>query len=112
LVILNASPGAHSQCSDFTKTFSGAIGPDAQASLELTAKGTTLSGTEQYVGNTLWLEGRVDSLGNFVIEERYPKDRLTGTFKGKFSTGCRSMSGYFSKPDRSRLLPFEFHQRD
>ncbi len=111
LVIVNASPGAQSECPDFTKSFSGTVGPDAQVSLQLTAKGATLSGTEQYarIGTTLWLTGQVDSFGNFILEERYPKDRVTGIFKGKFSQGCRTMSGYFSKPEGSRLLPFKFH---
>ena len=58
-----------------------------------------MSGSVQYSG---------DSLGNFVIEERYPEDQVTGIFKGKFSDVCQAMTGYFSKPDGSRLQPFEF----
>jgi hypothetical protein len=58
--------------------------------------------------HTLWLRGGVDSLGNFVLEEHYPDNRITGIFKGQFSDGCQMMRGYFSKPDGSRLLPFEF----
>ena len=112
LAIVNASPGAKRQCPDFTKSFSGTVGSNAQVSLQLTANRTTLSGTEQYVriGKTLWLTGQIDSFGNFVLEERYPRDRLTGIFKGRFSLGCQTMSGYFSKPDGSRLLPFEFQE--
>jgi hypothetical protein len=45
-----------------------------------------------------------------VIEERYPKDVVTGVFKGAFSQDCRMISGFFSKPDGSRLQPFEFRE--
>jgi len=78
----------------------------------LVGKNTTLSGTEQYqrIGKTLWLRGSIDSLGNFVLEERYPEDQITGSFKGKFSDGCQVMQGYFSKPDGSRLQSFELRQ--
>jgi hypothetical protein len=112
LVIVNALPGSQTLCPDFTKSFSGTVGPNTQVSLRLTAQGTTLSGTEQYarIGKTLWLRGRVDSLGNFSIQERYPEDHLTGIFKGTFSDSSNAMTGYFSKPDGSRLLPFEFHE--
>ncbi len=114
LVITNALPVTHRECSDFTKSFAGTIGPKAQVNLQLAAEGSTLSGTEQYarVGTTLWLAGQVDSFGNFVLEERYPKDRVTGILKGKFSPGCRTLSGYFSKPDGSRLLPFDFQEAE
>ena len=54
--------------------------------------------------------GSIDSLGNFVLEERYPEDQITGLFRGKFSDGCQVMQGYFSKPDGSRLQPFELRQ--
>jgi len=49
-------------------------------------------------------------LGNFVLEERYPEDQITGILKGKFSDGCQVIQGYFSKPDGSRLQPFELRQ--
>jgi hypothetical protein len=76
------------------------------------ARRSTLSGTGQYerVGETLWVKGSTDSLGNFVLEERYSEGQITGTFKGKFSDGCQVMQGYFAKPDGSRLQPFEFRQ--
>ncbi|PYV18091.1 MAG: hypothetical protein DMG21_06015 [Acidobacteria bacterium] len=112
LKVVNASPAVRIPCSNFTMSFAGTIGADTQVRLELTAEGTTLSGTEQYVrvGKTLWLSGAADSFGNSLLEERYPKDHVTGKIKGSFSPGCRSMSGYFSKPDGSRLQPFEFHE--
>jgi hypothetical protein len=111
VVVVNASR-VQKQCPDFTRDFSGTVGSGSQVNVQITLKGTTLSGTEQYarVGTTLWLTGRVDSLGNFVLNESYPKDHLTGIFKGKLSQGCRTMAGYFSKPDGSRLQPFEFHE--
>jgi hypothetical protein len=56
------------------------------------------------------LRGSIDGLGNFVLEERYPEDQITGIFKGKFSDGCQMMQGYFSKPDGLRLQPFELRQ--
>jgi hypothetical protein len=114
LVIANALPGSQTLCPDFTKSFSGTVGPNTQVSLRLTAQGTTLSGTEQYarIGKTLSLQGRVDSLGNFSLQERYPEDHLSGIFKGTFSDSCNAMTGYFSKPAGSRLLPFEFHEAD
>jgi hypothetical protein len=110
--IVNASPALGSECPDFTKTFAGAVGPGPRVNLQLTRNGATLSGSLEYtkVGETLGLKGQVDSLGNFVLEERYPRDRVTGFFRGKFADGCRTMSGYFSKPDGSRLQPFEFRE--
>ncbi len=112
--IINASAGSQGECADFTKRFGGTIGPHSKASLELTQKGTVLSGTEQYIpfDKTLWLKGSVDTFGNFVLDEHYPQDHVTGIFKGKFSRGCQAMTGYFSKPDGSRLLPFEFHESE
>jgi len=62
------------------------------------------------IGTTLWLQGSADSLGTVALEERYPKDVVTGIFKGSFSQGCRVISGLFSKPDGSRLQPFEFRE--
>jgi hypothetical protein len=114
LLVVNALPGAQNACPDFTRNFSGTIGSNVEVRLELTVQGTTLSGTEQYsrVGKTLWLTGRLDSLGNFVLNENYPKDHVTGIFKGQFSQGCQSMTGYFSKPDGSRLLPFDLEREE
>lgn len=112
LRIINATPDVQSGFLQFDKSFGGSIGSDSVVMLQITRQGTTLSGTEQYakVGKTLWLAGVVDSLGNFVIEERYPKDRVTGILKGRFEGDCQTMSGYFSKPDGSQLQPFEFHE--
>lgn len=112
LELVNLMPGSQNSCTDFTRNFSGTIGSDAASTFHLSLKGTKLSGTEQYtkVGKNLWLSGRVDSFGNLVLNEQYPKNHLTGVFKGTFSSGCQSMSGYFSKPDGSRLLPFDFQQ--
>lgn len=92
--------------------FEGTMSADLRVKWQLTRRDTGISGTEQYVrvGTTLRLEGSADSLGNFVIEERYPKDVVTGIFKGHFSQGCRMISGFFSKPDGSKLQPFEFHK--
>jgi len=88
------------------------VGANVGVKLQLTRQNAALSGTEQYsrIGTTLWLKGTADSLGNLVLEERYPKDVVTGIFKGSFSQGCRVISGHFSKPDGSRLQPFEFHE--
>lgn len=110
LEVVNALPGNPIACSDFTRSFAGTIGARIKVGLHLTLQGSTLSGTEQYarVGKTLWLTGNVDSLGNFALKEHYPRNHVTGIFKGKFSHGCQSMSGYFSKPDGSRLLPIRF----
>jgi hypothetical protein len=111
-VIVNTSPGEKVTPVRFTKNFSGTIGSDASANWQLTANDTELLGTEQYtrIGKTLWLKGRVDSLGNFELEESYPKDHVTGIFRGKFSLDYRTMNGYFSKSDGSRLEPFEFRE--
>jgi hypothetical protein len=111
-VIIRASPGEEGTAGHFTKNFSGTIGAETAVSLQLVARGTELSGTEQYtrIGKTLWLKGKVDSLGNFELQESYPKDQVTGVLRGKFSLGYREMTGYFSKPDGSRLQPFEFRE--
>lgn len=112
LAIMNALPGSQNACSDFTRTFSGTIGPGIKVNLRLVVQGATLTGTEQYsgIGKILWLTGKVDSFGNFVLREHYPKDHLTGIFNGTFSSGCQSMSGYLSKPDGFRLLPIQFQE--
>ena len=111
-VIVKASPGEEETAGNFTKTFSGTIGSETAVNLQLTAKRSELSGTEQYtrIGKTLWLKGKVDSLGNFELQESYPRDQVTGVLRGKFSLGYREMNGYFSKPDGSRLQPFEFRE--
>jgi len=99
-------------CLDLQNDFAGTIGASTRVEVHLVGNSANLSGTEQYqrIGKTLWLTGSVDALGNVVLEERYPEDRVTGIFKGKFSNQCRLIQGYFSKPDGSRLLPFEFRQ--
>ncbi len=111
-VIINVSPGAEAKALQFRKNFSGTIGAESKVNLQLTGKGPELSGAEQYagVGKTLWLKGMVDSLDNFILKEYYPKDQVTGIFQGKFSYNYGVMTGYFSKPDGSRLQPFEFRE--
>ena len=110
--IINASPIADASCARFSRNYAGTIGADISVKLQLARDGTSVSGTEQYsrIGKTLWLQGTGDSLGNVVLEERYPKDQETAVFKGQFSSGCRMISGFFSKPDGSRLQPFEFRE--
>ncbi|MGD0929263.1 MAG: hypothetical protein ABR902_01305 [Candidatus Korobacteraceae bacterium] len=111
-VVINSSPGADATPLRFTKNFSGTVGAESRVNLQLTADGQQLSGTEQYprIGKTLWLKGAVDSLGNFELNEYYPKDEVTGIFQGEFTINNRRMSGYFSKPDGSRLQPFDFQE--
>ncbi len=112
LRVINSTPDMQSVCLQFDKSFGGSIGADSVVSLQITRQNAVLSGTEQYarIGKTLWLAGVVDLLGNFTIEERYPKDRVTGILKGRFDADYQTMTGYFSKPDGSRLQPFEFHE--
>ena len=112
LRVINSTPDLPSACLQFDKSFGGSIGADSVVSLRITRQNAVLSGTEQYakIGKTLWLTGAVDLLGNFIIEERYPKNRVTGILKGRFDADYQTMSGYFSKPDGSRLQPFEFHE--
>lgn len=109
--IINSTPDAQSNCLQFEKSFGGSIGADCVVSLQIARQKELLSGTERYAktGNAAGLTGVVDSLGNFMIEERYPKS-VSGIFKGKFDVGYQTMSGYFSKPDGSDLQPFEFHE--
>lgn len=113
-VISNAAVRERNSCSSFKKNFAGTIGADSNVKIQLTREGENLFGTEQYtrVGQTLWLQGIADALDNVSIEERYPKDVVSGILKGSFSQGCHAISGYFSKPDGSRLLPFELHEVD
>ncbi len=112
IAIVNVSPQPGMSCIELRNDFTGTVGASAHVKVHLVGKNATLSGTEQYqrIGKTLWLRGSIDSLGNFVLEERYPEDQITGIFKGKFSDGCQVMQGYFSKPDGSRLQPFELRQ--
>lgn len=109
--VINAAPGPEAT-RQFKKDFTGTVGAESKVNWQLTASGAELSGTEQYarIGKTLWVQGAVDSLGNFELKEYYPKDQLTGIFDGKFSQNYGEMSGYFSKPDGSRLQPFEFKE--
>ena len=112
LVVVNALPETQNLCPDFTRSFSGTIGSGVPVSLQLAVQGANASGTEQYerIGKTLQITGHIDTFGNFELQEQYPNGQLTGIFKGEFSRGCQTMSGYFSKPDGSRLLPFELQQ--
>jgi len=112
LSVINSTPTTESACLQFDKSLSGSIGADSLVRLQLKRQNQVLSGTEQYakVGKTLWLTGTVDSLGYFTLQESYPKDHATGILKGKFDAGFETMSGYFSKPDGSQLLPFDFHE--
>lgn len=112
LELVNVTPGHEGMCTKLSQSFSGTIGSGTTVNLQLAIEGTDLSGTERYtrIGKTLWVSGQVDLFGNFILNEQYPKKRLTGIFKGTFSRGCQSMGGYFSKSDGSGLLPFEFNQ--
>jgi hypothetical protein len=112
IVITNVTPQQKISCMELGKDFAGTIGASAEVKVHLVAENASLSGTEQYqrIGKTLWLKGSIDGLGNFVLEERYPEDQITGILKGKVSDGCQVMQGYFSKPDGSRLQPFELRQ--
>jgi hypothetical protein len=111
-VITTTSSRTQTACQHFTKNFAGTIGADANANLHLVRENTTLSGTEQYtrIGKTLWLGGTVDADDHFEFNELYPKNSVSGIFKGRFSQQCQVMTGYFSKPDGTRLQPFEFHE--
>lgn len=110
-VILNATPIAEA-CHNFGRDFVGTVGASSRVKVHLTRENETVSGTEQYVriGTTLWLQGKADSLGDLVLEERYPKDKVTGIFKGKISEDCRAITGLFSKSGGSALQPFELHE--
>jgi hypothetical protein len=110
--IVNTLPQPATGCSKLNQNLVGTIGANSRITVELKREGETISGTEKYirVGQTLWLRGTADSMANFVVEERFPEEQVTGIFKGKFSPDCRSLTGYFSKPDGSRLQPFELHE--
>jgi hypothetical protein len=112
IAIVDVSQQPAASCIELRNDYAGTIGASTHAEVQLVGKNRTLSGNEQYqrIGKTLWLRGNIDSLGNFVLEERYPEDQITGIFKGKFSDSCQVMQGYFSKPDGSRLQPFELRQ--
>jgi hypothetical protein len=111
IVVIGATPDPGIACSNLKRDFAGTVGSGTRVKLQLKSEDAKLTGTEQYerIGQTLWLKGTSDGLGNFALEELYPEDTVTGIFKGKFSDVCQTMTGYFSKPDGSRLQPFEFH---
>jgi len=111
IVIIGATPDPGIACSNLKRDFAGTVGSGTRAKLQLKSEDAKLTGTEQYerIGQTLWPKGASDGLGNFALEERYPEETVTGIFKGRFSDVCQTMTGYFSKPDGSRLQPFEFH---
>ena len=112
IALVNVSPHQRFSCMELGNDFAGTVGASAHVKVHLVGENATLSGTEQYqrIGKTLWLKGSIDGLGNFVLEERYPEDQITGILKGRFSDGCQGIQGYFSKPDGSRLQPFELRQ--
>ncbi len=112
IAIVNVSPQKRISCMELSNDFAGTVGASAQVKVHLVGENASLSGTEQYqrIGKTLWLKGSIDGLDNFVLEERYPEDQITGILKGKFSDDCQVIHGYFSKPDGSRLQPFELRQ--
>ena len=109
LVIVSPSPAPQSVVPDFSKRFTGSVGGETAVDWQLTKMGSKVSGTEQYAqaGQTLRLEGAVDSLGNFELREYYPGEQLTGIFAGKFAKNLGGMSGYFSRPNGSDLQTFE-----
>ncbi|MGA8877762.1 MAG: hypothetical protein WCC25_08625 [Candidatus Korobacteraceae bacterium] len=109
LLVINDSPAKPAQ---FTREFSGTIAGDIKLKMQLTAHGSELSGTEQYtrIGKTLAVHGAVDSLGNFRLTEFYPENRPAGIFDGKFSPTYLEMTGYFAKPDGSKLQPFSLRE--
>ena len=111
LTVINSTPQFPSACVHFERNFSGTIGADFFVRLQIKRDNAALSGTEQYakIGKILFLSGAVDSLGYFTIEEKYPKNTATGILQGRFDASFQTMSGYFSKPDGSRLQPFDFH---
>lgn len=98
-------------CGDFSRDFTGTIGSNIAFRVQLTGKNKNLSGTEEYArtGKTLWLVGKMDTFGNILLHEEYPQGHVTGIFTGQLSASCKQVSGYFSKPDGSELLPFELH---
>jgi hypothetical protein len=108
-LVINDTPSKPEQ---FTREFSGTIGGDIKLKMQLTAHGSELSGTEQYlrVGKTLWVRGALDSLANFKLTEYYPQGQPTGLFDGKFSRNYLEMTGYFAKPDGSKLQPFDLRE--
>ncbi|MGA2369909.1 MAG: hypothetical protein ABSG11_04520 [Candidatus Korobacteraceae bacterium] len=116
-VITNASPSEATQ-RQFTKNYGGTVGAESGFGWQLGVLGTQLSGFGKHAptGKTLWLKGKVDSLGNFKMNEydaeNQAESQLTGRFDGKFSQDYREMSGYFSKPDGSSLQPFNFQETD
>jgi hypothetical protein len=113
LAIEKVSPATEAPI-QFTAHYGGTLGADSRLWFELSIIGSELSGFSpggQY-GKTLWFKGKVDSLGNFKLNEYYPENQLMGILDGKFSQDYRQMSGYFSKPDGSGLEPFELEETD
>jgi len=96
----------------FTAHYGGTVGAKSRLWFELSIVGADLSGDAPfaYGDKAAWLKGKVDSLGNFKLNEYYPESQLVGIFDGKFSQDYRAMRGYLSKPDGSGLEPFEFQE--
>jgi hypothetical protein len=111
LDLVSLVPPSQGPCKDFNRSFSGTIGSHIAITMHLVGKSGALFGTEQYspTGKSLTIGGNMDSFGNVVLQERYPRNHVTGIFNGKFSSACSSASGYFSKPDGTELLPFVIH---
>lgn len=114
-VVAKASPDTEER-PQFTRNYAGIVGADSKLHLQLSVIGAELSGFAPFgrMDKTLWFKGKVDSLGNFKLNEYYPdqEHQLTGIFDGKFSPDYRQMTGYYSKPDGYGLVPFEFQQTD
>lgn len=112
-VIVKTSPEVEERL-QFTRNYDGRVGADSRLYLQLSVIGPELSGVAPFEvkDKAAWFTGKVDSLGNFKLNEYYPKEQLIGIFDGKFSQDYRQMTGYFSQPDGSGLEPFEFKETD
>ncbi len=92
---------------DFTKTFQGTINNKYEIEMNLTKKGSTVTGSYKYTtqNSSLTLKGTIDANGNINLSEFNSKGSITGVFKGNLIGP--SISGTWEKPDGSKSFPFK-----
>lgn len=98
-----------------TKYFRGSIGSALGLQMKLTRDGQKLQGSYYYqkIGKKIDLRGSVDQTGNVVLEEFDAAGKLTGTFKGLWTTdeaGLIDIAGSWTKPKGDEKIAFSLHQ--
>jgi hypothetical protein len=101
------SNGNPASVKDFSKSFEGNINNDYPIIMTLNKSGNELYGTYLYkkVGQSIKISGKVDANANFTLDEFDNNGNQTGMFVGT-NLNENNISGNWSKPDKSKIMPF------